>query len=389
MSTDRAMSVPFLVFADDWGRHPSSCQHLFRRLLPHHPTTWVNTIGMRRPRIDLATLRRGFEKLTHWTRRRSDNAELLPANLTVMNPWMWPYFTNAFDRRLNRDLLTRQLTRVIRRMPSPPIAVTTIPVVADLVGRLPVARWVYYCVDDFGVWPGLDQEPLRRMEEELIRKADVLIAVSETLRDKIDRAGRTAHLLTHGVDLDHWKKVSGTASHCETVPDTFSQLERPLIVFWGVVDRRMDVAWVKALSQRLTIGTILLAGPLADPDPELLALPRVVHHPPIAYSDLPRLASAASVLIMPYADLPVTRAMQPLKLKEYLATGRPTVVRDLPANREWADCADLAGNAEDFTSTVLSRVADGIPTVQSLARTRLTDESWDGKAKVFLDWIVR
>ena len=26
-----------LVFADDWGRHPSSCQHLVRELLPLLP----------------------------------------------------------------------------------------------------------------------------------------------------------------------------------------------------------------------------------------------------------------------------------------------------------------------------------------------------------------
>ena len=36
---------------------------------------------------------------------------------------------------------------------------------------------------------------------------------------------------------------------------------------------------------------------------------------------------------MPYADLPVTRAMQPLKLKEYLVTDRPVVVADLPADQ--------------------------------------------------------
>ena len=44
----------FIVFADDWGRHPSSCQHLFRRLIPRHRTYWVNTIGLRRPTFDLA-----------------------------------------------------------------------------------------------------------------------------------------------------------------------------------------------------------------------------------------------------------------------------------------------------------------------------------------------
>ena len=35
----------FLVFADDWGRHPSSCQHLIRQLLARYPVLWVNTIG--------------------------------------------------------------------------------------------------------------------------------------------------------------------------------------------------------------------------------------------------------------------------------------------------------------------------------------------------------
>src|SRR5207302_2031672 len=57
--------VPLLVFADDWGRHPSSCQHLVRHLLPRREVVWVNTI-MRPPRLDLATLRRGGEKVRQW-----------------------------------------------------------------------------------------------------------------------------------------------------------------------------------------------------------------------------------------------------------------------------------------------------------------------------------
>ncbi len=55
------------VFSDNWGRHPSSCQHLVRHLLPQYGVTWVNTIGMRRPRRDLVTLKRGAEKLLEWS----------------------------------------------------------------------------------------------------------------------------------------------------------------------------------------------------------------------------------------------------------------------------------------------------------------------------------
>src|SRR5262249_40939403 len=158
--------------------------------------------------------------------------------------------------------------------------------------------------------------PLREMEARLVRQADVVIAVSETLRDKLAGMGRAAHLLTHGVDLDFWTLGDGESI---SIPE-LEGLERPLVVFWGLIDRRMDVGVVKRLAAELAGGTIVLVGPESDPDRELYETERVVHLPPLPYSWLPQLAREASVLIMPYADLPVTRAMQPLKLKEYLAT---------------------------------------------------------------------
>jgi hypothetical protein len=91
---------------------------------------------------------------------------------------------------------------------------------------------------------------------------------------------------------------------------------------------------------------------------------------------------------MPYADLPVTRAMQPLKLKEYLATGRPAVVRDLPANRPWADCLDVAASPEAFSEAVRRRLETGLPPEQAAARARLAGESWAEKARLLERWAL-
>src|SRR5262249_14319840 len=154
-----ALGAPLLVFADDWGRHPSSCQHLVRRLLAKHPVCWVNTIGTRVPQFDLATLRRGLGKLRQWLRpRRSGLRVPLPENLRVLNPLMWSWLRSGCDRRLNRTLLSSQLGAAMRNVTTAPVAITTLPIVADLMGVLPVQSWVYYCVDDFGRWPGLDQK---------------------------------------------------------------------------------------------------------------------------------------------------------------------------------------------------------------------------------------
>jgi glycosyltransferase involved in cell wall biosynthesis len=243
---------------------------------------------------------------------------------------------------------------------------------------LPVQRWVYYCVDDFSEWPGLDGDALRRMEEVLVRRADVLVAVSETLQDRLAAMGRPAQLLTHGVDIEFWNKPK-----LDNPISQLTSLERPLIVFWGVVDRRMDVAFVRRLSTELKGGTIVLAGPEADPDPALLACRRVVRLGSLPFSQLPCLARDAAVLVMPYANLPVTRAMQPLKLKEYLATGKPVVVRDLPSTRDWADCLDVADTEERFAQAVCLHLKTGLPQAQEAARLRLASESWAEKARAF------
>jgi len=382
VSAEAGRPPALLVFSDDWGRHPSSCQHLARYLLERYEILWVNTIGTRPPRLDLMTLARGFEKVRQWT-RGTPRANQNPANLQVVCPKMWPWFRSRIDRRINRGLLVRQLTPLLESRSDRPIAVTTIPIVADLIGRLPVSRWVYYCVDDFSQWPGLDQATMRRMEERLVSQVDVIITVSETLRDKFSRMGIHAHLLTHGIDHEHWENGVGEVP----VPE-LDGLERPLIVFWGAIDERMEVRFLERLASDLTRGTIVLVGPEQSPLSALEAIPRLVRLAPLPYEQLPGLAREAAVLIMPYADIPVTRSIQPLKLKEYLATGRPAVVSSLPSTRCWSDCLDVAATPESFSAAVRARIVSGLPGQQRTARERLAGEGWAAKARSFESWMI-
>src|SRR5262245_39773075 len=117
-----------------------------RHLLDRRDVYWINTIATREPRLNLATFRRGFEKISNWIRRPISGCEALPAKLRVLNPKMWPWCSRAFDQALNRELLYRQLAPLVRSLATPPIAVTTLPIVSDLIGLLPAQRWVYYCV---------------------------------------------------------------------------------------------------------------------------------------------------------------------------------------------------------------------------------------------------
>ncbi len=374
---------PWLVFADDWGRHPSSCQHLIRALLPDQPVTWVNTIGTRPPRLDWGTVKRVAGKLKGWAGAAPNTLDSDVSHAPrIVAPKMWPSFRTRFARSLNRKLLLKALRPLVEALPEPPVIITTLPLVADLVGELPAAKWVYYCVDDFSIWPGYDGATMATLERDLVPKMDTTIAVSDTLIRKLASLGKTAHLLTHGVNLPFWQ-----ASASAEAPPELVGLERPLILFWGVIDRRMDLDFVAHLGRSMTHGTIVFVGPQEAPDPALLRLPRVAVRPAAKLERLPTLAAAASVLVMPYIDAPVTQAMQPLKLKEYLATGQPCVVRELGTTRLWADALDVASTPDLFTAAVLARLTGDTPLSQLEARRRLVSESWVGKAMQFRDWI--
>lgn len=321
-------------------------------------------------------------KVGGWLGRGGAGRSALPLGLDVISPKMWPGFRRPWQRRFNAKTITWHVHEALgRRSDEERIAITTLPITADLVGRLDVDRWVYYCVDDFSVWPGLDSDVMQAMERELVGMVDDVVAVSQTLQDRIAGMGRVSTLLTHGIDLGHWQGVGGGSAK----PQAAEGVGKPVVLFWGLIDQRLDTAWCKALAAALQPhgGTFILAGPQQAPDPALEGLPNTRFTGPVAYDDLPELAAQADVLVMPYIEAPVTRAMQPLKFKEYLATGKPVVARDLPATSAWRDAADLVGDAQAFVELVLARAKTGITPGQTQARKRLTRESWAKKAKQF------
>lgn len=385
--TETDGQIRLIVFADDWGRHPSSCQHLIRELVPRHPTLWVNTIGMRQPGWSRADLKKAVQRLRQWTvpSRVADAA----ANLRIVTPVMWPEFRRPWQRALNRRLIVAAVNRALRTSvrgaAERRIVITTLPITAALVGWLDVDAWIYYCTDHYSAWPGLDADVLAEMERELIQRADCIIAVSPALQERLSSMGRHALLLPHGVDVGHWGWLSGngqrSAPAASALPTWWSRLRRPIVLFWGLIGVQLDTEWVRALQDSVRGGTFVLVGPVEAHDPALDRIAGVVIPGAVAYESLPLLAAHADVLAMPYADLPLVSTIEPLKFKEYLATNKPVVVRRLPAMQSWEDAADTVDSAAEFVRAVADRLANGVPPAQLLARRRLLGETWRQRAE--------
>ena len=374
----------FVVFADDWGAHPSSCQHLFRRIATRHKTVWVNTLGLRAPRLSLDDVKRGARKISRWFDREKPNASVDVAReeplVHVVSPPMLPWSRPNALRHVQRFALARALRDAkAKHGLEHPIVVTTLPNAVDALGVIGERRTIYYCVDDFTLWPGVDAIAARTMEEELLGRVDAVVATSDALRRTRTRGDRVPHLLPHGVDVERL----AMASDPSTDPWPGIRRGRPVLGYLGLLDERTDATLVAQVAHARPDWDIVLVGPV-DRVPELLQrVPNIRRVPAVKYEDVPRVLAAFDVAILPYARNELTTAINPLKLREYLASGRPIVATPLPEVARYSDLVHLAATAETFINAC-SFAIDGPRDLRAERLPRLRDESWDARAEEFL-----
>ncbi|MDJ0701608.1 MAG: hypothetical protein QNJ07_17310 [Woeseiaceae bacterium] len=370
-------SMRFVVFSDDWGVHPSSCQHLFRFIVDRFPVTWINTVGMRPPSFSVADFRKILYKSAKMLSGGKATAIRSPALLTVAQPLMAPYMGSARARRFNRWSVGRTMGKTVgtdKRQRT--IVLTTVPNAADYVDLIDADLKVYYCVDDFSEWPGLDKKLILAMESELLQRVDIILATSEGLRARLAETGKPVAMLEHGVDLAHFSQVAAEDHAC------LRDIPSPRAGFFGLIDGRMDQGLLSSLAKACPDLQIVLAGPAEVSTSELSKLANVHMVGRIPYAELPQLIRGLDTLIIPYKVNELAKALSPLKLKEYLATGKRIISTPIPASLTFGPHVEIAASAEDWTELLR-------PGVESRTGTRdvhevLDGQSWREKAQ----WLV-
>ena len=375
----RVRRPDFLVFSDDWGEHPSSCQHIFRHIAKDHRVLWVNTIGMRNPTLSWTDARKAFVKVSKMFERMRE--PLVPGrnrNITVCQPFMLPGSRSRAVRAFNARSVTRAVSGMMARLGmNDPIFVATVPNASEYPELLNGRKVVYYCVDDFSLWPGLDADVVREMEARLIARADCLIAVSETLFQRLSKSGKPARLLTHGVDLEMFSTAAASELPC------LSDIPRPRVGFFGLIDGRMDWELLMPLAKQMPEVSFVFAGPVDASAGELPRSENMHFVGRVAYRKLPEFVAGLESLMLPYRTGALAEALSPLKLKEYLATGKPIVISPIGEARQWSGAMSIASTVEEWSDALQSRSRGGDSAEYSRATIDLSRDSWEQKSLEF------
>ncbi|WP_169978993.1 glycosyltransferase [Tautonia rosea] len=302
----------------------------------------------------------------------------------VIDVPMIPGLDKPALRWINRQLVTHRLNEVLRRLNmDQPFVLTTLPYTHWLVPGLRRRATIYYCTDDYSHWPSADGETLRKADRELTAEADLILAVSHALYQQHDVAGR-CRFFPHGVDYAHF-----ASSPQRTIASDLATLPGPRIGFFGLIYEKIDFELLTKLARRFPSASLVLIGSIAYCPEDFTSLPNIHLLGPRPYEELPSYIAGLDVLLLPYLanDLMIQRS-GPLKLKECLASGRPTVSVDVPEVRALEPHVRVATGHEDFIHQVSEALSEPRDSTAVIARQKAVQhEGWEQRSALLRSYL--
>ncbi len=362
-----------LCFSHDWTGDPLSKTHLMRVLSRDNRILWINAIANRMPTAAKKDISRIFRKLKSFT----EPVREVEPNIFVLNPLAIPAYGNSAVRGFNEKFLISQVKKAMRRLKfERPINMVFNPAAGLIAGKLGEEKLIYYCVDEYTKFTGASKG-LKEIEEDLFRKADLVIVSAEKLFESKHHFNKNTFIIRHGTDWNHFRTALADDTN---IPAEIANLPKPIIGFHGLLADWVDFELIKKTARHFSHGSVVLIGKIAvDAEQKIKILegvPNIHFLGRKPYSELPAYCKGFDVAVNPFAINELTLAANPLKVREYLAAGLPTVSTDIPEVRILPDCLVGTDHA-DFIAQIENALS--APKPRAEVSDAIRHESWEAK----------
>jgi glycosyltransferase involved in cell wall biosynthesis len=230
------------------------------------------------------------------------------------------------------------------------ITASTLELSYEYVKVLKPKRMIFDILDDNLEFPGISRKKKKRltyMFNDIAKQATVITAVSKYLVDKTKQlTGKSVQYLPNGVDVERFKC---TDRHVD--PTDLANIPHPRLTFVGAVTSWIDLELLEKTAQKLQSSNLVIVGPVFE---KKLTLDRLKKMDNVyflgekPFEEIPRYMHASDVLLLPRTYDPHSLACDPLKLYEYLATGKPIVSTAHPSTERFSDFVTIGNDHDSF-----------------------------------------
>jgi hypothetical protein len=369
---------------DWWYHHPHSKNHLMQRFArAGNKVIFVNSISMGLPSLSnkdlLPRIRRKLGSYAKLARTTDEG-------ITVVSPAALPFFGSRASRAANRRLIAAQIKLLARRRGlTRPILWIAIPTAAEMIGEFDESLVVYHVSDKYDanlMDHATDPATIRRLHERAIERADLIFYSGRKLLDEATGGRERSHLLEQAVDFDHWSRVGVRGAGALAVAPEIEKISRPRLGYFGAIEPWLvDQELIKRAAVEHPAWQWVFVGNKSR-GMEIESLPNTHFLPAVPYDDLPRYAAGFDVCVLPWeTERAFTSYGSAIKVREYLATGKPVVISPLPEYEPMRDVLRIARSREDFFRLVEDALVDTDEDAARRRQSAVKAGTWDARAE--------
>ena len=220
---------------------------------------------------------------------------------------------------------------------------------SPLLEQLNFETVIYDCMDELSLFKGAP-EHLINQEKYLMAHADIIFTGGKSLYESKKQWHENVHCFPSSVDESHFAK----ALNGITVPEDISNLQSPVVGYYGVIDERIDLALLHETALKLPNVSFVMIGPLAKIGEADLPRESNIHYLGMkSYDELPHYLKAFDIAIMPFALNDATKYISPTKTLEYMAAGKPIIsTKIVDVVRDYSRCVSLIETADEFAEAI-------------------------------------
>lgn len=350
---------------------------------------WVEGSGMRAPNLAsghdrgrlVRKLRAGLRgaQATENGIRKTEGV-VAEGKIWTLSPLLIPLPKYRLVRVFNGRLCAARARRWARQLGfQTPALINYVPVLADALRGWPW-RKVYHCVDRWDAFAMYDRAVMAAGDAACCRWSELVVATSGDLAERCGRLNPNTHLITHGVDHAHFARA------LENPPRPADLPPGRVVGFFGLLSEWLDQDLILALARALPDAALVLIGMADVPVDRLRGVPNLHLPGPRPFAALPAYAAHFQVGLIPFVVNDLTRAVNPIKLREMLSAGCPVVSTDLPEVRAYARPRGVAvaDTPDAFIQAVRGFLdAPATPAERAALSESMRDETWSAKVEDF------
>ncbi|HVF88471.1 MAG TPA: glycosyltransferase [Blastocatellia bacterium] len=370
---------------DWWYHHPHSKNHLMRRFArAGNRVMFVNSISMGLPSMRSPDF---FNKIRRKLRSYAKMVRRTEEGIIVVSPIVTPFYSSPLGRALNRVLLVAQvrLLMLVFGMKRPVLWVA-IPTAREVVGRLGERALIYQVSDKYDA-NRMDHATsggvIADMHDDMLARATLVYYSGRKLFEEDVVAHpeieAKAKMLQQAVDYEHF--ASATSREWQA-PVELEATSSPRLGYFGAIETwLLDQELIRYVSGRRPEWQWVLLG-LKSARLDIEDLPNVHYLGSKPYSEMPRYAAAFDVCVLPWVtDNEFVSYGSAIKVREYLATGKPVVITPLYEYESLDGILRISRGYDDFILKVEDALSRDSDEKRRARQEAVRGSTWDARSE--------